>query len=327
MIKKLHGLTIVLIGGMLITACTDHSNVSSVDNESRMIVGDFTSADMASSKSTDDHSGGIDTAVYSEFLAGVNEELAARGITDYELKKAETLGFNDGTMDFSGQTIFANDRTKRLSAQWVPGDTRRGASGNSLTYMVFEPFKIANGSIDSEPEIDASFETWNSLKKNSGPEIVKVADTGVNPSAILDFGTGVGNPFVADIVELGFLPGSLFDAVLGPGSSESVLGVAFTFVFTETNDVALKEIWYNDSFQWSTNGTPGTIDIQSVALHENGHALGFGHFGKLLITNSNGKLHVSPQAVMNAAYLAPQRTLLGTDKASFNSVYGDWPQD
>jgi hypothetical protein len=37
-----------------------------------------------------------------------------------------------------------------------------------------------------------------------------------------------------------------------------------------------------------------------VALHENGHALGLGHYGKVFVTTNNAKLHIAPRAVMNA---------------------------
>ena len=94
------------------------------------------------------------------------------------------------------------------------------------------------------------------------------------------------------------------------------------------DDTALKEVWYNDDFLWTDSGNTGdAIDIETVALHENGHALGFGHFGKIFVTNGNGKLHVAPRAVMNAIILGTQRDLLGTDKASYNSIYGSWPKN
>ncbi len=45
-------------------------------------------------------------------------------------------------------------------------------------------------------------------------------------------------------------------------------------------DTALKEVWYNDSFAWSTDGS--AVDIETVALHENGHALELEHFVRFL---------------------------------------------
>jgi hypothetical protein len=146
---------------------------------------------------------------------------------------------------------------------------------------------------------------------------------------------GLGNPFLADIVNAGFMPGAFFDRLTENGS-QFILAVAFTLVFTDDKDdptdidqngyadVALKEIYYNNDFGWSTNGADG-VDIETVALHENGHALGLGHFGNLFRTEANGKLHSVPRAVMNAVYLGPLREPLKTDKAAFCGTYAAWP--
>lgn len=314
---------------LLMTACSDSSLQSEVPNPETVTEQLFIEGEHSKHHS---HTGGLETGIFSEKLAEINIQLKENGFDNIQLLMAETLTQNEAGDFQAGQTIFANDRTLRLASQWVPNDLRRGAQGNDLTHLVFSAFATANGSLDGEPAIDASFETWNNLKKNSGVNVVKVPDTGDNPSAILSIGGVPGNPFLADISTMGFLPGFIFDAVLGTGAGNSVLGVAFTFTFLDengdpTSDVALKEIWYNDAFDWSTDGTPGTIDIETVALHENGHALGFGHFGKISVINPNGKLNISPRAVMNAINLGVQRDLLGTDKASYNSVYGDWPKN
>ena len=273
-------------------------------------------------------------------MQDLNEELAENG-ANFRIAYAETVTKNSGAKRATGQTIVANDRQKRLDAQWVPGDERRNANGNKLTYLVDQTWLPANfgteNEIDGEPAIDASFDTWNAVKKNAKLDIVKVPDTGEQPSS---FFLG-GNPFLADISEIGFIPGILFEALLGPGASENVLGVTFTSVFvdeqgnpTDINndgyaDIAYKEVWYNDAFLWTNDPNGEGTDIETVALHENGHALGFGHFGKVFITGNkpkNTKLHVATRAVMNAVILGTQRTLLGTDKASYNSIYGSWPK-
>lgn len=271
-------------------------------------------------------------------MQDLNEKFEAEGL-NIRIAYAETVTKIDGAETATGQTIIADDRQKRLNAQWVPGDERRNADGNNLTYLVDQTWLPANfgteNEIDGEPAIDASFDTWNAVKKNSKLDIVKVPDTGEQPSV---FFVG-GNPFLADISEIGFLPGILFEILLGPGTSESVLGVTFTAVFTDDDgnptdinndgyaDVAYKEIWYNDAFEWTTDPDGAGYDIETVALHENGHALGFGHFGKVFVTGNNNKLHVAPRAVMNAVVLGTQRDLLGNEKSSYNSVYGNWPKN
>lgn len=325
--------TIIVLSVCLIamfSAC-DESNISNEtgDNQGDLSVGYVEGQNAKSNENT----GGFEEGVYSEHLAAVNAELAEKGFENIQLVMAETITYSEEGGVAAGQTLFANDRTKTLPSQWQANDPIRSSvygapAGNDLTHTFFSPLALANGSINSEPDIDASFETWNNLKKNSGLDLIKVpTPAGVLPSALLSFGGLTSDPFAADISTIGFLPGAIFDAVLGPGSSSSVLGVTFTFTWTAAPDVvALKEVWYNDDFTWSNDGSPG-IDIETVALHENGHALGFGHFGKIFVTNANGKLHVSPKAVMNAAYLGPEREPLGTDKASFNNVYGSWPKD
>ena len=272
-------------------------------------------------------------------MAIVNEQLASEG-SSLMLAKLEYVtdasshsnGIGPGG---KGQTVFANDRMKRLSSMWVPGDARRNADGDLITQLTFDLFADANfgtaAQVDGEPAIDRSFDTWNDVQC-SKLEIVKRPDLGIFPSAIF---VG-GDPFLADISTLGFLPGFFFDLVLGPGASGSVLGVTFTFIWLDgpggdptdvdnngRTDTAIKEIWYNDDFLWSVNG--GGVDIETVALHENGHALELGHFGKVSVGNRNGKLHVSPRAVMNAFILGVLREPLGTDNAGYCGNFASWP--
>ena len=269
-----------------------------------------------------------------EMLVGINSNLAQSGAS-YRIEKLEYLTNNDG--ENMGQIIYANNRSLRLSSRWVPGDGRRLADGNNITYLNDDTFRTANGYLDSSFPIDASFETWDSGTICSDMPIVKRVDTGENPNYVLSSLFGVfANPFLADIVETGFLPGWLFD-VIAPGGSRFILGVTFTLIFVDENgnptdidsngstDTALKEVWYNDAFPWSTTG--GGVDIETVALHENGHALELGHFGKISETVANEKFHFSPRAVMNAAYSGVQREVGDVANAAHCSQFGSWPNN
>jgi len=112
--------------------------------------------------------------------------------------------------------------------------------------------------------------------------------------------------------------------------------VTFTFIWVDgngdptdingdhRNDTALKEIWYNNAFLWSTNGGAG-VDVETVALHEEGHAVELGHFGRVAGNVQTGKLTVSPRAVMNAFILGVLRSPLGTDEASYCGNFASWP--
>jgi hypothetical protein len=285
-----------------------------------------------------------DSPALNGYLVGINDTLAASGAA-YRVARAEYLVTRDPGQA-AGQTVFALDRELRLTSRWVPGDTRRATDGGMLRFAHFAPLMTANAGpglprINAVAAVDASFATWDS-RSCTTLDLQKVTlPSTVIPSAMVGVPGFTNNPFLADINTLGYLPGALFDAVLGPGSANNVLGVTFTFIWgTDTpggfvpsdidgdgrDDTAFKEVWYNDAFRWSlAGGGFNPVDIESVALHENGHTLELGHFGDIFLTDANGKLHVSPRAVMNAAILSRLRFPLGTDIAAYCGVFASWP--
>jgi hypothetical protein len=68
------------------------------------------------------------------------------------------------------------------------------------------------------------------------------------------------------------------------------------------------------------------MDVQTVALHEIGHAFEMGHFGKIFGTFGNLKVDVPPRAVMHAAILGTLRTPQGSDNAAFCGNWASWPR-
>lgn len=286
----------------------------------------------------------------ASFLASVNRRLSAEGAR-YAVRQVD-ISLAGKADPETKTTVFANDRTHRLGYQFVAGDPRRATVGEVLRQASFAPFSLARTGptvggmtprIPAKPAIDASFATWNRVQCSTLTVVNNTLPGNVFPSAVLPaslfFGPSSGlvnNPVASDINTLGFLPGVIFDLLFGPGSSEAILGLTIPFVFLDEegnptdidgdgqDDVAFAEIWYNDAFQWGTTGTGPKIDIETVALHENGHALGLGHFGKIFLTG-NGKLHAAPRAVMNAFVLGTLRSPLGTDNGSFCSYWASWP--
>jgi hypothetical protein len=268
-------------------------------------------------------------------LQEINAGLAAAG-AGYAVEMAEISLGPDASVD-QAQIIFAFDRNLRLSSKWVPGDARRAADGNNITYMNDQSFATANGAGNSEPSIDASFNTWENVTC-SKLNLMKRPDNGLFNSAL--FFPVNGDPFAADIYTLGFIPGVVFDDFFGPGASDGILGVTWTFIFGSFDsqgdfipsdidnngrtDTALKEVWYNNKFVWTTTNTTD-IDIETVAFHENGHALELGHFGKVSGNFSSGKLIVAPRAAMNAFILGTLRGPLGTDNAAYCGNWASWP--
>jgi hypothetical protein len=266
---------------------------------------------------------------FMDALSAVNATLEAGG-SNYLLDRVEYLTSSDGS-DEVGQTVFFNNRTKQLGVHFVPGDPRRGGRAN-ITYIVDQ----AEGAIDgltvgqTTAAIDRAMATWNGVNCSTIP-ITKMPDIpGLDIGIIESLLGQTGGPFrLADITHAGWLPAN----VLPP----NVIGVTFTFIFIDPAtgapsdidnngqlDVAFREILYNDRFVWRINGN---IDVQTVALHESGHGLSQGHFGKAFGTDANGKIHFAPLAVMNAAYTGVQQDLLGTDNGGHCSIWGSWPNN
>ncbi len=224
--------------------------------------------------------------------------------------------------------------------RWVPNDPRRLADGTNITY-IFDQSGGATASgltaAQTEAAVDAALATWandNALKK---VHLVKRADPGTDITifdAFFGFG-GFGDPFAADIVDAGFFPRAFFEAVGGPGGGRGILAFSITFIFTDDNgnptdingdnylDTALNEVYYNNTFgdpsndrvgnPWGINVPLPGVEVQTVALHENGHSLELGHFGP------------PPVAVMNPVYGGVRHVPLPSDDAGMNAVWGSWP--
>jgi len=234
-----------------------------------------------------------------------------------------------------------SNRLHQTGLRWVAGDQRRLADGENITYLVDQSDgSTASGLTNAQTEaaLDRAMDTWDSSQCMNKVDIVKRADSGADPDifdAFFGFG-GFGDPFLADIVEAGWLPKAFFDAVGGPGGGDGILAFSVSFIFidgagnpTDINgdghlDTALNEVYYNDNFgnpggtrpgnPWGINVALPGIDVETVGLHENGHSLELGHFGP------------PPAAVMNPVYAGVRHTPLAIDKAGICAVWGSWPK-
>lgn len=277
-------------------------------------------------------------------VAAANAQLATQG-KNYRIEMAEYI--TNLESNEAGQTILFNNRGNRqLAFDFVPGDPRRGARTN-ITYRT-DGTEPSGDAVDTFGAIDGAMGTWEGVACSSIP-IADLGDTAVDIGFIQSLVPGFGgNPNIlepnaagADISHAGHLPGAWFLAAFGPGGG-NILGVAFTIIFTDnagnptdidnngTGDAAYREIYYNDRFIWvnDPNDQPfnGLVDLETVALHEAGHGLSQGHFGRGFITG-NGQIHLAPQAVMNAGYIFGQQTLLGTDIGGHCSNWASWPNN
>lgn len=263
-------------------------------------------------------------------VSQINAQLATRGL-NIAIEGIDFFTLGNGRPGI---------RIHQQPFRWVPNDPRRLADGTNVTY-IFDRSGGATASgltaAQTEAAVDAALATWasdNALKK---VHLVKRADPGTDITifdAFFGFG-GFGDPFAADIVDAGFFPRAFFEAVGGPGGGRGILAFSITFIFTDDNgnptdingdnylDTALNEVYYNNTFgdpssdragnPWGINLPLPSVDVQTVALHENGHSLELGHFGP------------PPVAVMNPVYGGIRHVPFPSDDAGMNAVWGSWP--
>jgi hypothetical protein len=272
-------------------------------------------------------------------LAGMNKTLTAMG-ENVRVSYAEFILTEDAP-DFGG-IVFAFDRgNKQLGADWIPFDPERFGvrdiywATDHVDQTVWVPWA------ETDAAIGRAMQTWQDVRCSSIP-LTEVDDWGLDLGYV-QYLLGMGGVpgWLADITQAGWLPRSFFDVISDDGlGGDYILGVTFTFVWTDTDtgeptdlddngkdDVAFREIYYNDNFVWGIDAAWPLIDVESIVLHETGHGLSQAHFGKIFVDGSGKHLHFSPYAVMNAAYWDIQQDLTGTDVGGHCSIWGSWPNN
>jgi len=240
-----------------------------------------------------------------------------------------------GDNDEMGNTVFfMNVGNKQLGGDFVPGLDLDGTSDISY-YVDNNRPSLDLDSATTNNAIDRAMNTWDEMGC-SDLGMFEVPFSGVDTgfiAALLELGGSFD--YVSDVTHVGWMGAPLFDAIATNGST-FILGVTFTIVFTDENgdlidldnnrkyDVAWREIYYNDEFNWNDGDH---IDVETIALHEAGHGLSQGHFGTAFLSGGNGKLHFSPRAVMNAAYSGIQTSITRSDKAGHCSNWSAWPKN
>jgi len=265
-----------------------------------------------------------------------NDLLKSTETRKVALYMAEYL--STGDIDEMGNIVyFMNVGNKQLGADFVPGVALDGSDDVSYYVDDNRPTVAMDVSI-SNAAIDRGMATWEGVNCSELGMTELPFDgrpTG-GVAAILGF-EGSTLDYVSDVVHAGWMPGLFFDIIAPPDGSTFILGVTFTFIFVDgggvptdidnngKNDVAWREIYYNDVFPWG-DGNEFAYDVETVALHEAGHGLSQGHFGKAFRTVKNWKLHFSPRAVMNAGYSGIQTSIGKTDNAGHCSNWAQWPK-
>lgn len=272
----------------------------------------------------------------SPMLVQMNQKLAVQQAT-VRVEMAEYI--TAGTGPQLGRILYATNRgNKQLGADWVPGDPNRDGR-TDITWINDLKDGDATGApgpFDTQAAIERAMDTWEDVTCSTIPlSNLGSYDFDFGYVQYLVYGGSAGYPgWFADITHAGWLPKAFFNAIAPPDGGNYILGVTFTFIWVDGNgdptdvdgngkqDVAFREIYYNNAFPWKIDGT---YDVETIALHESGHGLSQAHFGDIFRTTSNGKLHFAPRAVMNAAYSGVQQNLTGTDNGGHCSIWASWP--
>jgi hypothetical protein len=294
-----------------------------------------------------------DSVAVSSQLARIDAALASSG-AKVRVLKAEYIVKGDGYQP-SAQTIYANDRVRGLGYEWVARDPRR-AGRVGILYAIDPVQTVPNARFGSlpvtrnpdgsglraltYPELEAQLvaaeNTWRDRPCSDAPVERVAVPAGVDPDFLDEIFLGKPeNPYTQffDVVQAGWQPASFFRALVGGDpSGDNIIGVTFSFIWVDgagnptdidgdgNLDTALAEIYYNTLYAWGSTGAANVVDTYSIVAHETGHSFGLAHFGKVFVTG-NGKLHRSPEALMNAVYVGGQETVRGTDNSSFCQIW------
>lgn len=333
---KFLAITVLII--FLVAACQTDSMTDPLELKSSTMKSNFNkipmdnfSLDLVKLKSSKQKNS---SSSIEEIMGVINDEFINQNIS-IQLGAVEYYSA-DGT----GNTVFFTNRgNKRLEEDFVPGDPRRFPDGNIIAYASDGTEATTSSGLssgDTDGAIRNAMNTWDNVACSKGLDIVDLGSAPFDLGIVqfLISGGAIGSDLFTDIMHSGYTS-DLFTFFFGPNSN--VLGVTFSFHWIDgagnptdidnngKNDTAFRDIYYNDAFPWSNNGTG--IDTETVALHEAGHALSQGHFGKLFRTDSNDQFHFAPRAVMNAGYTGIQTTIEKTDEAGHCSNWAQWPNN
>lgn len=296
---------------------------------------------------------------FEGFVSKLNESLLEY---DIQLAGMELLGYEGAGITVN----FSNVGNKQLRADFVPNDFRNWfseAKGNvppdftegTIPYWTDGSEQGTESGMTSEQTLNAIYsamDTWNFISCSEDLRIWNVYtttpgfDDGVSTlgdAGFIQWIRGFGGfPGFAPgtILHGGNLPAAFFDSVR-PNGGNNILGITFTYIWFNQGvptdidengkfDVAMREIYINGSasFQDAPDDVMfnGIVDYETVVLHEAGHGLSQGHFGKSF-EGKNGKVHYAPYALMNAGYSKAQREITATDNAGHCSIWEGWPYE
>ncbi|MDH3295302.1 MAG: hypothetical protein OER95_13360 [Acidimicrobiia bacterium] len=262
-----------------------------------------------------------------------------------------------------GQTIIVSQDVgnQAFPYQWVENDPRRHpADGLTLHYRIdLTELPPGISAADTEAAIESAVATFDREACNRNMRLVRVAG---NPNVDLGWvkgqvlGSGGPEAPAADITFAGWVDDDFWIASGFPDAFGLAMPVLFhadgsSWIWgldafdpdqpaTDINndrkrDLFATEIYFRRNANYiidddDLGNTLFYIDLETIILHELGHALGMDHFGQTsVILDENGELvdvivNEASANVMNTNNYFVRRELRGSDRASFCGLYANW---
>ncbi len=256
--------------------------------------------------------------------------------------------------------IVVQDRgNQAFTYQWVENDPRRHVSDGLALYYRIDRTELPPGVTweQTEAAIESAISTMRDVTCGRVEFIRVDSDQAEDLGYIQDAVGFGGSPTLRpDITFAGWVPREFFAAVGLPGSfgvalpvvpdaddGSAVWGLDVldpTRTLSDVNgdrkhDLLATEVYFNRDWNYVTDdedlaNTLFYIDVESIVLHEFGHALGMDHFGRYeVVLDQDGNfvdliLNTKSLSTMNTSNYLQKRDLSGSDVASFCGLYASW---
>jgi hypothetical protein len=316
-------LGLLLLGALSLAACQDSSSPTD----------QITTPSFAAKKTP---LTGTPTERAAQIAQRVNQRLAAKG-SRLRLTGVSFFTVGKGVPPFRSH-VFARWPKRDLTYLIDVSDYPPGANTAAVTtalvngYETWDAIPRVNLDLTRVPDTEANPDVLDAIVTDDAGNCVDIVDTS-SPALISVDANGFNLAPFADIVHGGWLSSAYFEKCLG---SADIIAVTFTFTGGDANhdqfaDIAYNEQYGNNEWQYVTTGSQfldffGPFDIQSIFVHEDGHALGLDHTGgpnpnQPFKLHPNGRVF-SPEAVMNPFNLGGEkRSLFPLDLASIRQLY------